>query len=112
MKTTLASGQIFPDTFYKNNDNLGFNSPYMTKELKIIYLARPKLKTIEEGEEVVEGNVMMPVEFIDLVKAKLRGEAYKLANEDALAGKWLNDYNILLENFKVWCENRASHFGI
>lgn len=105
MKTTLASGQIFPDTFYKENDNLGFNSPYMTKELKIIYFARPKIKTDES-------NVMFPVEFVDMVKAKLRGEAYKLANEDALAGKWLNDYNVALENFKAWCENKTSQFGV
>ena len=106
MKTTLASGQIFPDTFYKDNDDLGFNSPYMTKELTIIYLARPKIRTSATG------NVMFPVEFIDLVKAKMRGEAYKLVNEDALAGKWLNDYNASLENFKAWCNNRASQFGI
>ena len=111
MKTTLASGQIFPDTFYKENDNLGFNSPYMTKELKIIYFARPKIKTIDD-EGNVEGNVMFPVEFVDMVKAKLRGEAYKLANEDALAGKWLNDYNVALENFKAWCENKTSQFGV
>ena len=106
MKTTLASGQIFPDTFYKHNDDLGFNSPYKTKELKIVYFARPKVKTSEDG------NVMLPIEFIDLVKAKMRGEAYKLVNEDAFAGKWLNDYNMMLENFKVWCGNRASQFGM
>ncbi len=107
MKTTLASGKIFPDTFYKENDDLGFNSPYMTKELKIVYFARPKIKTEDD-----KGNVMFPVEFVDMVKAKLRGEAYKLANEDALAGKWLNDYNVALENFKAWCESRASQFGV
>lgn len=106
IKTTLASGEIFPDTFYKHNDELDFNSPYKTKELKIVYFARPKVKTSEEG------NVMFPIEFIDLVKAKMRGEAYKLVNEDALAGKWLNDYNMMLENFKVWCSNRASQFGM
>lgn len=111
MKTTLASGQIFPDTFYKHNDYLGFNSPYMTKELKIVYFARPKIKTIDD-EGNVEGNVTFPVEFVDMVKAKLRGEAYKLANEDALAGKWLNDYNVALENFKAWCENKTSQFGV
>lgn len=106
MKTTLASGQIFPDTFYKHNDKLGFNSPYMTRELKIIYFARPKTKASKTG------NVMFPVEFMDLVKAKMRGEAYKLANEDEQAGKWLNDYNVELENLKVWCNNRASQFGV
>lgn len=106
MKTTLASGTIFPDTFYKHNDDLGINIPYQTRELKIIYIARPKVKTAEEG------NVMMPIEFIDLVKAKMRGEAYKLVNEDAMAGKWLNDYNMMLENFKTWCSNRSSQFGM
>jgi hypothetical protein len=106
MKTTLASGQIFPDTFYKHNDKLGFNSPYMTRELKIIYFARPKIKASKTG------NVMFPVEFMDLVKAKMRGEAYKLANEDEQAGKWINDYNAELENLKVWCNNRASQFGV
>lgn len=106
MKSTLSSGHIFPDTFYKHNDDLGFNSPYKTKELKIIYFARPKVKESEVG------NIMLPIEFVELVKAKMRGEAYKLANEDGLAGKWLNDYNILLENFKVWCNSRASQFGM
>jgi hypothetical protein len=105
-KTTLTSGRIFPDTFYKHNDNLGFNSPFKTRELRIVYFARPKVKTAEEG------NIMLPIEFIDLIKAKMRGEAYKLVNEDALAGKWLNDYNVLLETFKAWCNNKASQFGV
>lgn len=106
MKTTLASGRIFPDTFYKQMDDLGLNLPYMTKELRVIYFVRPKIKTSEEG------NVMMPIEFIDLVKAKMRGEAYKLMNEEELASKWLNDYNVSLEHFKAWCNNKASQFGV
>lgn len=106
MKTTLANGRVFSDTFYKHNDDLGLNIPYQTRELKVIYIARPKVKTTEEG------NVMMPIEFIDMVKAKMRGEAYKLVNEEELASKWLNDYNSMLENFKAWCDNRASRFGM
>ena len=57
-------------------------------------------------------NVMLPIEFIDLVKAKLRGEAYKLANEDSIAAKWLNDYNTLLETFKAWIADKSSNFGM
>lgn len=106
IKSTLASGTIFPDTFYKYNDDLGFNSLYNTRELKIVYLTRPKIKTDDSG------CVMFPVEFLDLVKAKLRGEAYKLADENNQSAKWINDYNIKLEHFKVWCNNRASQFGM
>lgn len=57
-------------------------------------------------------NIMVPVEFIDLVKAKLRGEAYKLVNEDGIAAKWLNDYNMLLETFKAWVFDKSTNFGI
>ena len=107
MKSTLTSGQIFHDTFYKHNDNLDFNSLYKTKELRVIYFARPKIKTTEE-----EGNVMLPLEFVELAKAKMRGEAYKLADENEQSAKWLNDYNVLLETFKVWCNSKASQFGM
>jgi hypothetical protein len=55
---------------------------------------------------------MLPAEFIELAKAKLRGESYKYANEDGLAAKWLNDYNALLETFKVWVQSKSANFGI
>jgi len=55
---------------------------------------------------------MLPIEFIDLAKAKLRGEAYKVANEDSLAAKWINDYNMLVETFKAWIERERANFGM
>lgn len=106
IKSTVASGNIFTDTYYKVNNSIAFNVEYEVRELNVIYHARPKPKTS------VTGNVMLPVEFIELAKAKLRGEAYKLANEDELSLKWLNDYNVLLEHFKVWCESKSSQFGL
>lgn len=103
-ETTVASGTIFPNIYFKTENNLAH-----TKGLEIIYIVRPKLKTVETMEDDF---VMLPPEFIDLAKAKLRGEAYKLANEDGLAAKWLNDYNVLLETFKVWIQSKAPAFGI
>ena len=112
-KVNIASAKIFPNVFYKVDNNLGF-SLVDTEDvvLRIIYFVRPKLKTVSENDEVGEGNIMLPAQFIDLMKAKLRGEAYKLANEDNLAAKWINDYNVLMETFKAWIANKSSNFGM
>ena len=107
-KSTVASGEIFPNTFYKIDNKLAYNIRHH-KEIEGVYHVRPKLKTRENTESTY---VMLPIEFIDLAKAKLRGEAYKLANEDSLAAKWLNDYNILLETFKAWIAEKSSTFGM
>ena len=110
IKSTLASGVIFDDTYYKITGGMGLNlKNTMPDELKIIYFVRPALKT-EEAKEAE--HVMIPIEFIDLAKAKLRAEAYKVANEDNLAAKWINDYNVLVETFKAWVEEKRAPFGI
>lgn len=110
MKSTVASGVIFPNTFYKDDNKLGYNTSSTPKSLTIIYIVRPKNLNITD--ELNDWCVYLPDEFIDLAKAKLRGEAYKLANEDELAAKWLNDYNVLLENFKAWIAEKSPDFGL
>ena len=112
IKSTVTSGMIFPNTYYKNNEKLYFNTKEEPTELTVVYYVKPKLVKTDEEDEIGEGNVMIPIEFIDLVKAKLRGEAYKLANEDNIAAKWLNDYNNLLETFKVWIASKSPNFGM
>ena len=112
IKSTVTSGNIFPNTFYKMDNNLAYNALFQPKEIRIIYFVKPKLKAVDENDNIEPGNVMLPIEFIDLVKAKLRGEAYKLSNEDSLAAKWLNDYNILLETFKAWLNSKQPNFGM
>jgi len=115
IKSTVASGEIFPNTFYKKENNMGYNVDFAPRKLRIIYFVKPAIKKVnivDEKEEIGNGNVMVPIEFIDLVKAKLRGEAYKVANEDALAAKWINDYNILLETFKAWIGDKSAKFGL
>lgn len=109
IQSTLASGVIFPNTYYKIGRSLGLNLKKQPERLKIIYFVKPELKT---AGNIGTKDVMLPVEFIDLAKAKLRGEAYKLANEDSLAAKWINDYNILLETFKTWLSGKQPEFGI
>lgn len=109
IKSTLASGHIFPDSYYKDDNRLGLKLTDDADELKVIYFAKPELKTEDDWNMQ---NVMLPIEFIDLAKAKLRGEAYKLANEGELAAMWLNDYNAMLEIFKIWIAEKQPKFGI
>lgn len=109
IKSTVASGTIFPDSYYKIGNNIGLNIKKDSCKLEIIYFVKPELKTIDTMDAK---NVMLPIEFIDMAKAKIRGDAYKLANEDELSAKWLNDYNVLLETFKAWLSSKQAEFGI
>ena len=108
MKSTVASGDIFPNTFYKSNNDIGYHTDKTPKAFTIVYIVKPALV----ANEINDAKVMVPIEFIDLVKAKLRGEAYKLANEDEIAANWLTDYNVLLETFKMWVTERSPKFGM
>jgi hypothetical protein len=116
IKSTYASGNIFPNTFYKdgNDSNVYFNAKFTTENetLRIVYLVKPKLIKVNGNDEIDDSNVMLPIEFIELAKAKLRGEAYKLANEFDYAANWLNDYNNLLETFKLWIAEKSPNFGL
>lgn len=109
IKSTLASGNIFSNTYYKNNNSLVLSLKAKPQIITLIYYARPALKTEDNASTEY---VKVPCEFTDLIKAKLRGEAYKIANEDALAAKWINDYNTLLEIFKAWLSDKQPEFGL
>ena len=110
IESTTASSVIFPNTYWKvGSKSLGVNISAESAGIRVIYFVRPEI--IDEPNFAMK-KVMIPIEFIDLVKAKLRGEAYKLANEDVLAAKWLNDYNALLETFKAWITAKMPTFGL
>ena len=109
IESTVASGVIFPDTYYKIGNDIGVNLKKEPEKVKIVYFVKPELKTTDN---IGTKNVMIPVEFIDLAKAKLRGEAYKVANEGELAAMWINDYNVLLETFKAWLSGKQPEFGM
>ena len=116
IESTVATADIFKDTYFKNNNALVVNSSAKdSAKMKIIYYVMPELKTIvqkNDDSEYVEGNVMVPVEFIELVKAKLKASLYRIANEDELCAKWTALYNVKLEEFKIWVEQKRPRFGI
>lgn len=106
-------GAVSNYVFYDKNIYCGSGSDvwYSTVEadmpdcIAVIYRVRPAIKT--DGTY----NVMFPVEFLELVASKLRGEAYKLSNEDGLSAKWIASYNMELDNFKTWVSQRNEKYG-
>lgn len=114
IKSTPASGKIFPNTFYKEGGSIYFNAQYTTEDeiLRVVHIVKPPLAKVDANDEIEDDDVYLPIEFIELAKAKLRGEAYKLANEFDYAANWLNDYNNLLETFKLWIAEKSPKFGI
>lgn len=105
-----ASGMIdFPEKHLYGTDyngNLVFSFSEVPSEVVLIVRIRPALK--DEGDA---DPVRIPPEHLDLVLSKMRGDVYKIANEDGLAAKWLADYNAHLENFKVWAASRNARYG-
>lgn len=73
------------------------------EEVTLFYRAAPRLK---RGEGATDA-VALPFEFLPLAEAKLRGEAYKRAEDDARSAKWLSEYNSLLSGFAEWLTRSA-----
>ena len=81
-------------------------SLYGDVEYDVYCIERPDIKTEQNYDTET---VKLPFEFLELAYCKLRGEGYKLANEDGLAAKWLNDYNALLSDFVSWHKQRRGY---
>ena len=79
--------------------------PVPAREVQIAHVVRPLAAT-------VDSEVCVPPEFLPMVLSRLRGEVYRVANEDGLASKWLLDYNTELETFKVWCGTHREKYGM
>lgn len=108
IKTNLASSDnIFHGCYWEDNGDICLSELHPV--VRIVYFVRPKIKDLTNYSSET---VKLPPEFISLIKAKMRAEAYKLANEDVLAAKWINDYNVLLEDFRMWIEQRRAQFGM
>ena len=97
--------------WYSDGKKLIIGKPYPdADEIRIIYNARPALKRAD-NDAFGNEEIYIPPEFLPMLAARLRGEAYKLANEDALAAKWLSDYNAQLDDFKAFSAAHAPSFG-
>lgn len=107
IKATPTGCKIFPDSWCGMGKNISVNAA--SDSVKVYYYIRPALKSGEGGKT---RTVKLPVEWLRVIGAKVRGEAYKLVNEDSASAKWLADYNVLVEQLRQYMELRAPDVGI
>lgn len=58
--------------------------------------------------DAVTGTIMLPEEYLELMRCRLRGEKYRLMNEDVMCGKWISEYNYHLQMFTAFIEARRA----
>ena len=102
-RVSLISGVTFDNLgmYYIDGGRVMVKTLVPASEVTVIFVIRPAKKVLS-GAELPAETVKLPAEWLEIAASRLRGEAYKLANDDNLSAKWLNDYNLYLEQFKVW----------
>lgn len=112
IETNLTSGEIFPDSYCKDKGMLRIHTREKPEKLRLTYFVRPVIRTVGENNTITGGNIHLPVFFMDLIRAKVRGEIYMLVGEYAHAANWLGVYNAQLENFKAYIQMHTPSFGL
>lgn len=109
MHTTLKNAGAYNNTYFEEADGSlrVITSEDYYGEVEIYYNYRPaEIESVSSDK-----NVELPTEYIPMLLAAIRTEAYKQVNEDALSAKWANDYNAYRESFDKWVESTRPQFG-
>lgn len=89
-------------------DDTGVILAFPAGAIRVCFLLRPALCT-KENEATYK--IPLSPEFMPLLRARLLGEGYKNAGEDALAAKWLEEYNHALDGFAAYLATRKVKEG-
>lgn len=105
------NAETLKDTFYHSDGKIYiYAEDKAYKKVSVVCFVRP-MEFVAESE-AEQGNVPLPIEFLDLVRYKLRAEACKRTGDNNQLAKWTHEYNYLLENFKVWLSGKLTGFGM
>lgn len=86
----LASAAGMPYCFYTvTPEGIRLSHTEAAQPMEVVFTLRPPIY----GESDESRPVPLPDEFLPMLAAKVRGEVYRLANEDGLCAKWLAVYN-------------------
>ena len=109
MHTMPKNAGAYNNTYFEEADGSLYviTSESYAGEVEIYYNYRPaEIESVSSSKKVE-----LPTEYIPMLLAAIRTEAYKQVNEDALSAKWANDYNAYRESFDKWVESTRPQFG-
>lgn len=109
MHTYPKNASAYDNAYYEGADGsimAVLNKAY-NGAVEVHYVYRPN----EVNSVTDESYVQFPTEYIPMLLAAIRTEAYKYIHEDAMSAKWASDYNAYREGFDKWIESTRPAFG-
>lgn len=71
------------------------------------YIVLPEVK--KAGSEQT---INLPIEHMEMLKSKMRAQAFMLCGEYQIAANWISMYNTYLESFKEWYASTTQSYGV
>lgn len=98
----LPAAAGLPGFYTVTQEGIRLSDASITYPLRVRFTERPH----PYGADSENAYVPLPNEFLPMLAARIRGEVYRLVNEDAPAAKWLALYNAYLEDFFTYLADR------
>ena len=109
MEADLAP--LFPYSYCVSGEGAEATVRYLprgVRTLEIYYRCRPTPKTPENYETE---HIALPDEYLELLREKVRGEAFFAAGEAGEAQNHLGAYQAYLDSFLIWAKDRKHEVG-
>lgn len=98
----LPAAAGLPGFYTVTQEGIRLSDSGIDHPLRIRFIERP----IQYGADSENTYIPLPNEFLPMLAARVRGEVYRLVNEDAPAAKWLALYNAYLADFHTYLAAR------
>lgn len=104
LNSLMAKGKRF---YYKLNGKLAVTLYETGGIYRVLFYIRPKKVTDENAESYI---IPLPDGFLDVLRARVRMEAFMLAGNVAMANAWREQHMILFDTLKKWHKSREAHY--
>lgn len=100
----MSKGNRF---YYKSNGKLAVNFNEGDGIYKVMFFMRPKKITEENADGYI---IPLPDGFLNVIRARIRSEAFMLSGNVAMANAWSDQHILYFEELKKWYNQREAHY--